>query len=177
MVDPGGHAAQWRSSDYSRARVLPRRDRNGLRERTRGTRGTKTQCRQHNRRVSAKICPVQISTPTRPDKSGPFVALGLPGSRDGTISSRARGVSNVGTSRARVSLSFFFLSSITWETDATNRLALPTGRSKIKFNNFSMIEVLANFPFLVDLVTCDRKDSSLTPFRRENLDPATIPCG
>lgn len=108
----------------------------------RGTGGTKKHNRrQHNRRVSAKICPVQISTPTRLDKTGPLATLGLPGSRDGTISSCARGVSNGSTSRARVSI-FFSLSSMAWETNAINYLALPIvakskNDSKLQFNSVS----------------------------------------
>jgi len=80
----------------------------------RDTGGTKKQCRQHNRRVSTKICPVQISTPTRLDKSSPLTALGLPGfqGRDDLLAC-TRSVR--GTFRARF-LSFF-LCLMAWETN------------------------------------------------------------
>lgn len=113
----------------------------------RGTGGTKKHNRrQHNRRVSAKICPVQISTPTRLDKTGPLATLGLPGSRDGTISSRARGVSNGGTSRARVSLFFFSLSSIGVGDERDKLLGASDRREiendlKLQFNSLSMYKV------------------------------------
>jgi len=122
VVDPGGHAAQWRSSDSPRLvhASFPCETGTGYEKGQRYGR-TKKQCRQHNRRVSTKICPVQISTPTRLDKSSPLTALGLPGfqGRDDLLA-YTRSVR--GTFRARF-LSFF-LCLMTWETNAINHLAL-----------------------------------------------------
>lgn len=140
----------------------------------RGTRGTEKQCRQHNRRVSAKICPVQISTPTRLDKTG---VLSRPsGYRvPGTGRSprmyeefRRRG----GASRAG-GFSLFVL-YLRWRVKYDKLLGTSDRREMIQNDN--LIISLHKRCSKDQLIFPHRSDASLTLLCYENPDPATIPC-
>lgn len=151
----------------SRTRVLPPRDRNGLRERTEEREGRRSNVDSIIVGSAPRFAPCKYPRQrdwTRRVLSRPS-GYRIPGT--GRSPRVQGGISNGGTFRAKVSL-FFPLSSIAWETKAINYLALPIVAKMIQNYNLiifqcisAVFEILINFPFLIELIISDRKNLHL----------------